>query len=185
MSVVRDYSGVATDRLAAIYNRYVDVDHTTFAARIGMNERQLKSIVHHIEYPWTGLGNADKIILGLGLAPDVLGSDELPIVPGGLQNVEIAAQYMIEDRLYAEISSEWDAPFFDLETEEGQNAHKLMETLIKREINERLTAREADLAIERMKLVASKPVPNEEQRERLDRDAARTKARNKKRQAAA
>lgn len=172
----RDYSGVPTSHLAAIYMAHVDVDHATFAERIGMPERQLKSIVHHQEYAWVGLANADRIIMGLGLPSSVIGSDELPIVPGG-SNLDFAAGRMARDEMYATISSEINAP---VEYDPAIEAE--IEALLAERISDaEVAARKADLLALREQYCTLTP----EQRERLDRDHERSKKRMRKKQSVA
>lgn len=94
----RDYSGVPTAELAVLYQEKTDCDYRTFAARIGMDEGDLKKIVVTQKYAFTGLTWADKIVMGLGENLSLLVHDDrLHIIPArGSLN---AARRIIEDTL--------------------------------------------------------------------------------------
>lgn len=96
----RDYSGVPTRELAAVYKRYADCDHRTFAERIGMDERDFKKVVVTQNYSFTGLGVADEIVNGLGLNLSALiATGELTVVPA--RESRNAAKRMVEDEFWA------------------------------------------------------------------------------------
>lgn len=95
----RDYSGVPTSELAAVYAEYKDTnDFAIFADRIGMDERDLKKVLVTQLYPFTGLRVADKILMGIGqnLSALVL-AEELHIVPA--RDSMSTAMKMVEDEI--------------------------------------------------------------------------------------
>ena len=99
----RDYSGVATAELAAVYEKYNDCDIVTFAARVGIDERDLKGYVITPKYPFTGLSIADRIVEGLGQTLNTLVEHgELHIIPAarGKDRGRVSARLMVEDEYW-------------------------------------------------------------------------------------
>ena len=146
----RDYSGVPTAELAAVYNRYIDCDFLTFAARVEIDERDLKGYVLTEKYPFTGLTIVDKIVTALGQTLNTLVElGELHIIPAarGRDKGRGNARLIIEDEYWVK---ELDPPS-----------------------QEELDARITEL----LELRESLCEPSEEQRDRLRRDSERSMAR--------
>lgn len=158
---VRDYAGVPTAELVALYEQYSDTDLVTFAARIGMDERDLKKIVLTQDYAFVGWTKTEKILEGLGLNSSVLlNQGLLHEVPA--RDSRKTAQKLAEDEFWRKV-------------EVGDRLSPPTE----REMNERIT----ELLALRDETVVKSP----EQAERLRRDSERAQARTaqKKKQAAA
>lgn len=147
----RDYSGVPTAELARLYDQYIDVsDIEIFAARIGMDERDLKKIVQSQHYPFTGLRIADKILDGLDLNLSALVErGEIHVIPA--RDSMKAALRIVEDEIWA---TEEDPDFV-------------------RPSDEEIEARAKALLLARETYVVKTP----EQEERLRRDSLRSQAR--------
>ena len=112
----KDYSGVPTSELAAVYARYADVDFGIFADRIGHDERDLKKVLISQYYPFTGLRIADEICMGLDRnVTHLIFNGELHIVPA--RESLATAMKIVEDYLYAQQAY---APEFEMTKIEKQ-----------------------------------------------------------------
>lgn len=157
----RDYSGVPTAQLAEVYHRYTTYsDIGLFAEKIGMEEGNLKKILLTQKYPFTGLHNADLILLGLGLNISQLArTGEITVVPAG-------EKWHSADRIVADL--QWMRETSgSYATEEGEIVGSTP-----MDDNE-VAAHIAKLKELRVTLCA----PSDKQREILERDVARLKAR--------
>lgn len=146
----RDYSGVSTAQLVEVYERHTNFTDIGLLAEVtGMDEGNLKKILVDQKYPWTGLHIADTILLGIGQDIEVLAHHgEITIVPGAAKFK--GAEKMVADTQWL-LETSGSAPMDDDE----------------------VAARIAELTTLRETLCAT----SDKQREILERDAARIKAR--------
>lgn len=165
VGVERDYSGVPTAELAALYNERTDCDLRTFAARIEMDERDLKKVVVSQHYPFTGLFVADKIVTGLGENISALiGDGELHLIPArGSRN---AARRIVEESILTE--NDEVCVVHEIDSIEGLEALGIGVPS-----DEEIEKRIAKLLALRGELAIKSP----EQEERLRRDAERSSVR--------